>query len=104
MSFSTIFLKGKIPEEYLLGDDIVFNVSPVAVRDFKVNKDSVSFQASFSSIIYPLTIPFKGILGLYADENGEGIFFDPEEETEVEEGDNGSPPPKGKKPFLKLVE
>ena len=74
----------KVPKEYIEGDEIVFNISPVAVRDLKMMNDSVEFNASFSGVIHIISAPIGAILAVYAEENGEGIFFD------ADESDTGS--------------
>lgn len=71
----------KIPHEYAEGGEIVFNVSPVAIRDFKITNELVEFKASFSGVIHIISAPIKAILAIYAEENGEGIFFDAEEDA-----------------------
>lgn len=75
----------KIPMEYAEGGEIVFNISSSAVRDLKINNDSVEFKASFSGVIHIISAPVKAILAVYAEENGEGIFFDAEEEGDSDE-------------------
>lgn len=69
----------KIPMEYVEGGEIVFNISPAAVRDFKISNEWMEFNASFAGVIHLICAPIKAILALYAEENGEGIFFDGEE-------------------------
>jgi stringent starvation protein B len=119
--------RAKVPQEFVEGGEIVFNISPSAIRDLKMLNDLVEFKASFSGIIHIISAPITAILAVYAEENGEGIFFDAEED-----GDNDSvvqiPQTKGiqglvaagepsleqeitsqssgakSKPFLKLVE
>ncbi len=71
----------KVPEDYVEGGEIVFNISPTAVRDLKMLNDLVEFKASFSGVIHIISAPVKAIMAVYAEENGEGIFFDAEEET-----------------------
>lgn len=114
----------KIPMDFAEGGEIVFNISPSAIRDLKMLNEAVEFKASFSGVIHIISAPIKAVLAVYAEENGEGIFFDAEED----DGDNDVitpfqlqgiegakeaslqeiPPPdtaNGKaKPFLKLVE
>lgn len=75
--------KCQIPQEYIEGDEIVFNVSPVAVRDFQISNDKVHFKASFSGLIHMISAPIKAALAIYAEENGEGLFFDAEEDDDV---------------------
>lgn len=80
----------KIPREYVEGGEIVFNISPVAVKDLKMSNELVEFKASFSGVIHIISAPIKSILAIYAEENGEGLFFDAEEDEEGgEEIDTG---------------
>lgn len=70
----------RVPLEYADGTEIVFNISPSAVRDFKISNETIEFKASFSGVVHIIVAPVKSILAVYAEENGEGIFFDAEEE------------------------
>jgi stringent starvation protein B len=70
----------KVPLEYAEGGEIVFNISSEAVRDLKMTNEFVEFKASFSGVIHIISAHIKAVLAVYAEENGEGIFFDPEEE------------------------
>ena len=70
----------KIPKDYAEGGEIVFNISSVAVRDLKMLNDLVEFKASFSGVIHIVSAPINAILAVYAEENGEGIFFDADED------------------------
>jgi stringent starvation protein B len=69
----------KIPQDYAEEGEIVFNISPIAVRDLKITNESIEFKASFSGVIHIISAPITSILSIYAEENGEGLFFDPEE-------------------------
>ena len=115
----------KIPADHVQGGEIVFNVSPTAIRDLDIRNDAVEFKASFNSIIHIISAPVKAIMALYADENNEGIFFDGEDDADganeeiVElksiegsasagtfgsEMNSGEMTARKDKPFLKLVE
>lgn len=117
--------RAKVPQEYVEGNEIVFNISPTAVRDLKMLNDLVEFKASFSGVIHIISAPIKAILAVYAEENGEGIFFDAEEESDsdadqivpmkgiqglvaagepLDQEINPVPSVSKPKPFLKLVE
>lgn len=107
----------KIPRDYAEGGEIIFNVSPTAVRDFTITNDIVGFKASFSGVIHFVTAPIGAVLAIYAEENGEGLFLDQESASEdagaavfpIDEAPDDKPqqvpvtPPKGK-PFLTLVD
>ena len=71
--------KCKIPMDFVEGGEIVFNVSASAVRDLKISNEVVEFKASFSGVIHLISAPIQAILAVYAEENGEGLFFDAEE-------------------------
>lgn len=76
----------QIPEEFAEGGEIVFNVAPVAIRDFQISNQSVEFRASFSGIGHNIYAPVSAIMAVYAEENGEGLFLDAEEE-DADHGD-----------------
>lgn len=76
----------KIPQNYIENGEIVFNISSAAVRDLKITNDSIEFKASFSGVVHIISAPVKAILSIYAEENGEGIFFDSEEEGDTGNG------------------
>lgn len=73
----------KIPRDYVEGGEIVFNISSAAIRDLKIANDLIEFKASFSGVIHLISVPVTAVVALYAEENGEGIFLDPEEEESV---------------------
>jgi stringent starvation protein B len=72
----------KIPQDYVEGDEILFNISPAAIRDYKISNDRVEFNASFSGVIHLISVPVSAVLAIYAEENDEGIFFDAEDDEE----------------------
>jgi stringent starvation protein B len=61
------------------GGKLVLNLSPTAVRDLHLGQDEVAFSARFSGAAHYVRIPVGAILGIYARENGEGLFFSAEE-------------------------
>tara|TARA_R110000868_G_scaffold113412_1_gene304416 strand:+ start:1709 stop:2167 length:459 start_codon:yes stop_codon:yes gene_type:complete len=115
-----------IPLEFVEGGEIVFNISPTAVREFQITNNQIEFRASFSGVGHSISSSVSAILAIYAEENGEGLFLDAEEEMVNDnkaervqlrgiEGSSNAEPldyvidpsitatPK-EKPFLKLVE
>lgn len=75
----------KIPKDFAEDGEIVFNISTSAIRDLKIANDVVEFKAAFSGVIHLISAPIKAVLAIYAEENGEGLFLDAEEN----EGDEG---------------
>ena len=53
---------------------------PLVSGFFKIVNALVEFKASFSGVIHIISVPVQGILAVYAEENGEGLFLDAEEE------------------------
>ncbi len=69
-----------VPAEFVEAGEIVLNVSPSAVLDLKISNNLVEFRASFSGVSHLISAPVGAVLGLYAEENGEGLFLDAEED------------------------
>ena len=70
----------KIPKDFIENGEIVFNISPSAIRDLKLMNESVEFKASFSGVIHIISAPISAVLAIYAEENGEGLYFDGEDD------------------------
>jgi stringent starvation protein B len=73
-----------VPQEYVENGEIILNISPDAIRDLKVGRQLVEFKASFSGIAHLISVPVKAVLAVYAEENGQGMFFDIENEEDTE--------------------
>lgn len=68
-----------VPREFVKNGQIVLNVAPYATHNFELGNDVISFSARFGGISQDLYIPISALLGIYARENGVGLFFDPSE-------------------------
>lgn len=90
----------EVPREFVEEGRIVLNMSATAVRDLDMGNDYISFNARFSGRPMNVLIPVPAVLGIYAQENGQGMLF-PESETDQPPPE----PPKGKPgpPSLKVV-
>ncbi len=73
------FPRVNVPRDHIENGQITLNVAPQAIRDFKVSNDLVEFKASFTGIVHLISAPIKSVLAVYAQENGEGMFFEMEE-------------------------
>ena len=110
----------KVPRDMVENNEILFNISPVAVRDLKLANEAVEFKASFSGVIHVIYVPMRAVTSIYAEENNEGIVFDPEDGeeestvislraidgsvSEASEGTTTTTTSTGTKPILRLVE
>ena len=87
----------QVPQEHVNTDgQIVLNINPSAVVDLQMDNDCVSFNARFGGIPTDIYVPSRSILGIYARENGQGMIFEPDLETDPE-------PPKPKMPKPELT-
>lgn len=83
---NAIYPRCKVPQEFVEDGQITLNISPEAIRDLKMGNEFVEFRASFSGVVHIISAPVKAVLAVYAHENGQGMFFDFEED----EGDGDS--------------
>lgn len=70
----------KIPQQFVEDGQITLNIAPEAIRELKLGNDFIEFRATFSGIVHIISAPVKAVLAVYAQENGQGMFFDFEEE------------------------
>lgn len=80
---------------------LVLNIGPSAVRGLALGNDAVRFQARFGGVARALAIPVPYVMAIYAKENGRGVVFTNDADTEQDAGDDGRAP-RGR-PDLKLV-
>ena len=93
-----------VPRQYVKDNQIILNISPVAVRNLRIEKEYVDFGGRFSGVPYEIHIPVGAILGIVAKENNEGMWFPrPKDGTPSPDPGPGAGPRKGP-PKLKIVE
>jgi stringent starvation protein B len=92
----------EVPNQYIENGKIILNTSPAAVQGLTLDNDWVSFSARFSGRAFSIFIPVSAILAVYAKENGKGMFFKPEENTDETPPPTSAPPPRSK-PVLKRI-
>ena len=91
----------QLPTDFVEDGRIVLNIRPEAIQGLLLGNDEIHFNARFSGKSIRIQCPSQAVLAIYARENGRGMFFDPEEQTE---GDNEEPPtPPPSKPQLRVV-
>lgn len=100
-----------VPTQFIQDGQIVLNIVPHAVHMLNMSNEAITFSARFGGVSKDIYVPINAVLGLYARENGQGLFFDPEEYANVETCEETSEPntteevetPK-KKPTLRLLD
>lgn len=70
----------QVPPAYVKDQRIVLNIAPGAVRDLFIRNDALSFSARFGGVAMQVHVPMPALLAIYARENGQGMFFDENED------------------------
>lgn len=97
----------RVPQEHVRGGEIVLNVSYDATHRLTIGNDLIQFSARFNGSSRECSIPIGAVLGIFARENGEGLFFpveteDAQEKSAVAEPAE-APPAAGGKPRFHVV-
>lgn len=69
----------ELPQDLVEDGRLVLNIVPSAVRDLVLGNEAVMFSARFAGRPMAIVVPMGAVLGIYAKENGEGLFFEPSE-------------------------
>lgn len=101
----------RVPEQFIQDGQIVLNIVPHAVHQLHMSNDAITFSARFGGVSRDIYVPLYAVLGIYARENGQGLFFDPSEyeNTQTQQDDLKSEPEQNeeqpkKKPSLRLLD
>lgn len=82
-----------VPVEYVQDGRIVLNIASRATGNLVINNDFINFHARFGGVSQELWVPMQAVMGIYARENSQGMFFDPTEYDNVPQSDiNASQP------------
>lgn len=97
----------QVPAQYVRDGKLVLNIGASATQGLSLGNDAVEFSARFGGVPFPIRVPLRAVLGIYARESGEGMIFtdsegDPPPGNDGGSGGDGSEPPKGK-PKLSVV-
>ena len=100
----------RVPMAYVRDGEIVLNLSYGATKGLSIENDAITFSARFSGVSQNLYVPMQAVRGIFARENGQGMFFeieaeqvDTESATDAVDDGGDNEPPKPGKPFLKVV-
>ncbi len=64
-----------VPPEHVRDGKIVLNIGMEAVRDLRLDNDAIACTARFGGVARELWVPMSAVLGIYAQETGEGVAF-----------------------------
>ncbi|HEV7799893.1 MAG TPA: ClpXP protease specificity-enhancing factor [Burkholderiales bacterium] len=100
----------RVPMEHVKNGEIVLNLSYDATHRLTIGNDVVQFSARFGGVSRECSVPMEAVLGIFAKENGQGLFFPAEEaragapvEAETPGDTPTSPQPNGGRPKLQVV-
>jgi stringent starvation protein B len=97
----------RVPTEHVKNGEIVLNVAYDATHRLKIGNELIQFAARFGGVSRECSIPMEAVSGIFAKENGQGLFFPKETEAQVSgETPETTPPgatPNGGRPKLQVI-
>ena len=91
----------RVPMEYVKNGEIVLNISPDAAHRLTIGDDLIQFAARFAGVSRECSIPVAAVQGIFAKENSQGLFFQPEPALAAEV--EPDPPAPTGRPKLQIV-
>jgi len=88
------------PRAFIKDGKILLNLSPESIKDLLMGDEVITFTARFNGAPENLYLPISAVEGIYAKENGEGLFFEVKEDQEIDSKETKKSP---NKPKLTLV-
>lgn len=69
----------QVPTEHVQDGRIVLNIASRATGNMSMENDYIHFSARFGGVSQDIWVPLTAVMGIYAKENSQGMFFDPKE-------------------------
>jgi stringent starvation protein B len=101
----------RVPKAYVKDGEIVLNLNYSATKDLLLDNDAIVFSARFGGVSQNLYVPMGAVKGIFARENGQGMFFElealvvatPDANAEAAPQQSPAKPAAKKKPTLTIV-
>jgi stringent starvation protein B len=77
----------RVPMAYVKDGEIVLNLNYSATKDLHIDNDAIVFSARFGGVSQNLYVPMGAVKGVFARENGQGMFFETVLEANIHAGD-----------------
>jgi len=90
-----------VPQQHVADGKIILNLSYSATDGLDLRSEVLLFNTRFGGVSYEIAVPGMAVLGIYAQETGQGMIFT-EEETPADTAKPDHEPAKGR-PSLKVV-
>ena len=68
----------RVPMGYVKEGEIVLNLNYTATKDLHIDNEQITFSARFGGVSQNLYVPMGAVKGIFARENGQGMFFEVE--------------------------
>ena len=81
----------QIPIEHVQDGRIVLNIASRATGNMSMENDYIHFSARFGGVSQEIWVPLTAVMGIYAKENSQGMFFDPKEYDNYQLEDDSAP-------------
>ena len=65
----------RVPAEHVKNGEIVLNVAYDATHRLTIGNELIQFAARFNGVSRECSIPIEAVTGVFARENGQGLFF-----------------------------
>ncbi len=102
----------RVPMEFVKDGEIVLNLAYDATHKLTIGNEVIQFSARFGGVSRECSVPLYSVAGIFARENGQGLFFAPEAAADPAAGpvataspappDAPEPPPTPTSPRPKL--
>jgi stringent starvation protein B len=114
----TVNAQCRVPMAYVKDGEIVLNLNYTATKDLHLDNEAIVFSARFGGVSQNLYVPMDAVKGVFARENGQGMFFEPALQANIHKTpgapvsenislgmnkENNKETPKKKKPTLTIV-
>lgn len=66
----------RVPKAYVKDGEIVLNLNYTATKDLHLDNEAIVFSARFGGVSQNLYVPMNAVKGIFARENGQGMFFE----------------------------
>ena len=98
----------RVPSEHVKNGEIVLNVGNDATHRLTIGNERIQFAARFNGVSRECSIPIEAVSGIFAKENGQGLFFPKESgaDAPASQAPEPTPPsgsPNGGKPKLQVI-
>jgi stringent starvation protein B len=66
----------RVPVAFVKEGEIVLNLNYSATKDLHIDNEAIVFSARFSGVSQNLYVPMNAVKGIFARENGQGMYFE----------------------------